>query len=915
MNKQQLANRIWSAADELRSSIDAAEYKDYILGFVFYKYLSENEVAFLFENDWTEEDILEDLNESNERDVTYIKKELGYFIDYEGLYSTWIDPSFDFGVDTVITALNAFERNINPDYRDVYGKIFDTLSNKITKLGETPAKQTAAILDILKLIKPIPMTSAEGYDVLGFIYEYLISNFAANAGKKAGEFYTPHEVSELMSDIVAYHLRDKTEISIYDPTSGSASLLLNIGQSIARHNGNPEGIKYYAQERNDSTYNLTRMNLIMKDIKPANIATRRADTLDEDWPRKSDADEPLRVDACVSNPPYSQKWKPKEKEHDPRFSYYGLAPKGKADYAFLLHSLYHLLPDGIMTIVLPHGVLFRGDSEGEIRKRLVDDGNIDAIIGLPANIFFGTGIPTIVMVLKPERDRDDILFIDASKGFIKDGKKNKLRAQDIRRAFDAYVNRKSIEGYCAVVDKQTIIDNDYNLNIPRYVDSSEPAEPWDIFSLMYGGIPVQEIDDLRKYWDALPGLRDALYEANGHCAHIKTDNVIDVIRNHPSVKAYRDNYQTAWAGFDKELSSVLIDDVMNVHPVADEDRFVSSIFERLHDIPLVDPYDVFELFDNQWNSIVDDLEIIQGEGLEALTTVDEHFVLKKKDGKEEEVIDKIEPWIGRILPFDLVQHILLCEEVGEIGELETRQASYITEIEAIFNDLTDEELEGSFVKDNNEEFNFTELSNAIEELLCDESDEIAALVDYRALGTSKDIKDKRIQFTAKHPEVTWNSMKASGGVYSAKAVNNRIAELRDALAIDEDSLLGRLIKVSLFNDQSKEVGKELKHKRAELHENTKDVIENLSTEQALELLKSKWIKVFLEELNSIPENILKELEQAVRALNDKYSSTYEDIENEIITTEASLVEMLGQLTGNKDDMSGINELMQLLEGE
>ena len=295
------------------------------------------------------------------------------------------------------------------------------------------------------------MDGRQGYDVLGYIYEYLISNFAANAGKKAGEFYTPHEVSVLMSEIVAEHLKDRVEIEIYDPTSGSGSLLINIGQAVAQRTGNIGRIKYYAQELKENTYNLTRMNLVMRGIQPANIITRNGDTLADDWPFFEDGHpetyQPLFVDACVSNPPYSQRWEAPDGP-DPRFDDYGIAPKSKADYAFLLHDLYHLQPDGIMCIVLPHGVLFRGGEEGQIRRNLIEGDKIDAIIGLPANIFFGTGIPTIVMVLKKNRDNSDILVIDASKGFVKEGKNNKLRASDIRRIVDAYEAREDVEHFC-----------------------------------------------------------------------------------------------------------------------------------------------------------------------------------------------------------------------------------------------------------------------------------------------------------------------------------------------------------------------------------------------------------------------------------------------------------------------------------
>ena len=303
-----------------------------------------------------------------------------------------------------------------------------------------------------------------------------------------------------------------------DPTSGSGSLLINIGKSVAKYMGTEDRIKYYAQELKENTYNLTRMNLIMRGIIPDNIETRNGDTLKEDWPYFDENDplgtyEPLYVDAVVSNPPYSQNWDPPE-ESDPRYKDYGIAPKSKADYAFLLHDLFHVKPDGIMTIVLPHGVLFRGGEEYEIRKNLIENNKIDAIIGLPANIFFGTGIPTIIMVLKHRKEamNTDVLIIDASKGFEKVGKNNALRACDIKKITDVIKERKTVDKFSKLVSRAEIRENDYNLNIPRYVDSSEKAESWDICATMFGGIPSSEIDEFSEYWTAFPALKQYLLE-------------------------------------------------------------------------------------------------------------------------------------------------------------------------------------------------------------------------------------------------------------------------------------------------------------------------------------------------------------------------------------------------------------------
>ena len=425
MNKHQLASTIWESANQMRSKIEANEYKDFILGFIFYKYLSERELD-LFQKEKLSEDEIKKVDEKDVKYAKHVRETLGYFIAYDNLFSTWLAKGNDFDVKDVRDALSDFDQNIDEVYKKVFEKIFNTLQTGLSKLGETSGSQTKAVKKLLKLIKKIPMDGKQDYDVLGFIYEYLISNFAANAGKKAGEFYTPHEVSVLMSEIVAEHLKDRKQIKIYDPTSGSGSLLINIGRSAAKYISGDGKIDYYAQELKENTFNLTRMNLVMRGIKPANINVRNGDTLEDDWPffeenKKETTYKLVRVDAVVSNPPYSQKWDPKDKEFDPRYKDFGVAPKAKADFAFLLHDLYHLEDDGIMTIVLPHGVLFRGGEEAKIRENLIEKNRIDAIIGLPENIFFGTNIATIIMVLKKNRPSSDVLIIDASKGFEKSG--------------------------------------------------------------------------------------------------------------------------------------------------------------------------------------------------------------------------------------------------------------------------------------------------------------------------------------------------------------------------------------------------------------------------------------------------------------------------------------------------------------
>ncbi|MCO4468699.1 putative type I restriction enzymeP M protein [Streptococcus infantarius subsp. infantarius] len=706
MNKQQLASKIWESANKMRSKIEANEYKDYILGFIFYKFLSEQEEKYLKENDWTDEYLCE-LTEEDPEVVESIQKNLGYFISYNNLFSTWIKKGSDFSVQDVRDALSAFSRLIDSAHKDVFEGVFDTLQTGLSKLGEGSASQTKAISDLIYLIRDIPMDGKQDYDVLGFIYEYLISMFAANAGKKAGEFYTPHEVSLLMSEIVAEHLKDRESIKIYDPTSGSGSLLINIGKSASKYISNKDNIKYYAQELKQNTYNLTRMNLVMRGILPDNIVTRNGDTLEDDWPYFDDKDpiatyEPLYVDAVVSNPPYSQSWDPTDKETDPRYARFGLAPKGKADYAFLLHDLFHIKSDGIMTIVLPHGVLFRGGEEGEIRKNLIEQNHIDAIIGLPSNIFFGTGIPTIIMILKQKRENTDVLVVDASKGFIKSGKNNKLRASDIKRIVDVVINRENVANFSRVVSRDEIRNNNYNLNIPRYVDSSEKTESWDIFATMFGGIPKSELEDLSDFWNAFPNLKSDLFqEINASTYQLKVPDIKKAVFSHPEIQQFFETSRKVFSDIPQYMREELIDHINEVHVQREEEKLAQYIFKCLESMPLIDKYDAYEKLDTQWQYIQTDIEILQTEGFDAAKQVDPNLVIKKKSGKEVEVQ---EGWLGHVFPFDLVQKELLADEVNSISNKENRLNDISAEIEELFEELPEEEKEKDFVNDAKDAF-------------------------------------------------------------------------------------------------------------------------------------------------------------------------------------------------------------------
>ena len=919
MNKQQLAAKIWESANQMRSKIEANEYKDYILGFIFYKYLSDQLVQFVTKEGMTAEEI-KALSEKNPDDVEFVQSNLGYFIAYDNLFSTWIDPKSDFDEANVRDALSAFSRLIHINHKKLFEGIFTTLETGLSKLGDSAGKRTKAISDLLHLIKSIPMNGNQGYDVLGYIYEYLIEKFAANAGKKAGEFYTPHEVSLLMSHIIAHELKHKDTIEIYDPTSGSGSLLVNIGNSVAKYAKSKDDIKYYAQELKESTYNLTRMNLIMRGILPDNITTRNGDTLEDDWPYFDESDphatyQPLYVDAVVSNPPYSQSWDSANKENDPRYSRFGLAPKTKADFAFLLHDLYHLKPDGIMTIVLPHGVLFRGGEEGKIRTQLIENNHIDAIIGLPANIFFGTGIPTVILMLKQKRQNTDVLIIDASKYFLKEGKNNKLQASDIKRITDAVINRESIDKFSQVVAKQALRDNGYNLNIPRFIDSSSAAESWDLHATMLGGIPNSEIADLHRYWQAFPQLHNTLFTPKSTAYSelaIAKQAVNASISDHLQVVEFVASYNQAFNGFDDYLNTTLIQGWVSVNRNQQEAQLSTELFTRLAPIALIDKYQAYQHQNNQWQIISADLEMMQTEGFAATKQVDANIVIKKKDGKDIEAQDG---WKGHILPFELVQQTYLSDDLQALVNEETKLAEVSSQIEDIIESFSEEEKDSPILNDKNEAFVKAELTKKTKEIFADaDSEEIRTLNEYIVLLANKAKKPEKLEFIEKHPNIQWHQIEASkDGTFAKTRVNAYLQALSAVFEFDAETYEGIVVKAGRLLAEQTRLKADVKQKADRLHLKTKTTIEALTDEQINKLLHLKWITPLCSELAAMPSAVITQLTTQVQSLADKYAVTYSQVANEINTTEQVLAEMMGELTGNEFDQQGLNELTNLLK--
>ncbi len=483
--KKQLEQQLWNIANTLRGKMNADEFRDYILGFIFYKYLAEK--MEIYANGILKTDGIKykSINENTKNGAEYIEaireealETLGYFLKPNELFSevakrgnSDVEGQSNFIIEDLQKILiNIQLSTMGTESEDDFDNLFEDMDLNSTKLGKTPEARNEIIAKVLLHLDKIDFKLEDTeLDVLGDAYEYLIGQFASGAGKKAGEFYTPQEVSMVLAKIVT---TGKSKLkSVYDPTCGSGSLLLRVAKEVK------EVSNYYGQEMNRTTYNLARMNMILHGVHYRKFDIKQEDTLEH--PQHNG----LQFEAIVANPPFSANWSANPLfTSDDRFSQYGkLAPASKADFAFVQHMIHHLADNGTMALVLPHGALFRGGAEQHIRKYLIEDRNyLDAVIGLPANLFYGTPIPTCIMVFKKCRENpNDVLFINAAEHFER-GTQNTLRERDIDRIIDTYRERKVIERYSHLATLQEIDDNEYNLNIPRYVNTFEEQDSVDI---------------------------------------------------------------------------------------------------------------------------------------------------------------------------------------------------------------------------------------------------------------------------------------------------------------------------------------------------------------------------------------------------------------------------------------------------
>ena len=854
ITSDEIKRRLWDGANELRGSMDASRYKDYMLGLMFYKFLSDKTLeAFKMtagiENVSESELVAEYLKAKEEYGnelEKMIQKVLGYYVSPEYLYQTWLMDisSGDFEVQKVTDSLNNFERTIavtgdSSDFKGLFSS--STLDLTDTALGSNLNERSKNIKALILLFADLNMVALQKGDVLGDAYEYLIGQFAMESGKKAGEFYTPHQVSEVMAQIVSKTSNIK---SIYDPTVGSGSLLL----TVKKHLGKDEqrDLAYYGQEKNTATYNLTRMNLLLHGVRPEKMTIKNGDTLSSDWPEDPEnPNEGVQFDAVVMNPPYSAKnWnKAGLKVSDPRFEIAGtLPPDSKGDFAFLLHGLYHLGTNGTMAIVLPHGVLFRGSSEGDIRKRLLDKNYMDTIIGLPNNLFTNTGIPVVIIVLKKNRQIDEpVLLIDASNHFIKVGKQNVLQEKDIAKIVDVYMNKEEIKGYSHLATREEIIRNEYNMNIPRYVETIDTDIPHDVDAHLFGGIPKRNIDELSVLQALVPEVLNK-YLQEMRPGYVKLTRGLreldDEILNHPNIKRMADDISIKTHRYIQKYWNRIrgVDANMDLRILMEE--MLQEIKGLLSDFEYIDVYSGYQIIAQIWKEhLLHDTELIANEGFYQVARTREPNMVTKGTGKNKR--EEQDGWVGRMIPNELIASELYQDQLAAIEA----KRSKLQEID-------------------------TELGDLVEAAKVEDSEENNALFDTLKKNDEDEVGD---------------------------AFDNKLfkAALKKAQKGSEEYVL--LSKVDTLMSSKSTLTKKIKAEEKELEDAVQERILLLTEDEIDRLMYKKWFGNVEQQMVSLVQIILKSELDALQMLHDRYKNTLAEIDSEIES-------LMGEVEALKKDL-------------
>ncbi|WP_069099813.1 type I restriction-modification system subunit M [Mesomycoplasma ovipneumoniae] len=893
ITKQQLGAKIWHGVNRLRKNLEAYEYKDYILGLLLYKFLCQKQTEYLIDQEFHKDDlyVFDDQLDRNDIDlgntesvinweevddkIESMKKENGYFIQHRNLFDSWVKNKQKFDIKAFQGAFNDFSDVVNEivnKYKEsshalLFKGLFSKFETDLGKLAPNAKEQTEVISQLIDTINEIP-TTRQQYDVLGFIYEYLIAQFASTAGKKAGEFYTPHEVSDLISRIVAFYLQKREKISIYDPTSGSGGLLLNIGQEFKKYNSGETSIAYYAQEIKNETYNLTRMNLIMSNINSDQIHVRRGDTLEDDWPLFENEDTStyrlLTVDAVVSNPPYSQRWEPKNAGHTERFDEYGLPPENKADYAFLLHDLYHIKNDGIGAVILPHGVLFRGGREGQIRKKLVEKGQIAAIIGLPGNMFYGTGIETVIIILRKDRFKNDILFVDASNLFVKDGKNNRFNKSHIKKIADI-VNYRLETEISKIISFEEIEKNNFNLNISRYVElTGKKEEEHDLFSLVFGSISKKELKRFDNFFLNFPKIKEKMFKENQQNSDyydLLSQDYINIIYNDSDFQNYLESFETKVVDFINFFKDKVsnIDSIKNIKLIELEKDITEYIFSSLK-FPLIDTYDVYQIIIDNFENVKEDLELLRenfpdSDNLDIREFLNDQIesVDRINLREREREFGRIKSWKSKLFSNDLIEQKFFPNEFAQLNEIQVQIDQFESEIKELYQIISDEDKTNEIYNDEKN----TWIQSSIKKLA----------------KTFKDSKESR----------------------------------------EKDSFESLIIQINEKYSDIEKVKKDLTNLKNDLANDSYNQYLNLNEKDFYDLLISKWWEKFIQNFKEKSEEFVDEQISGISEILNKYKHTFVDIQKKVSDLETKMSTFLDELEGNPADMEAIKKLSDILK--
>lgn len=788
LKKSDLYSSLWKSADELRGGMDSSQYKDYVLTLLFVKYVSDKAKSDPYS--------LIDVPEG------------GSFDDLIALKGA---P--DIGEKMNIAIRRLAEEN------DLQGVINNADFDDPNKLGEGKAMQDR-LTNLVSIFQDIDFTGsrAEGDDLLGDAYEYLMRHFATESGKSKGQFYTPAEVSRIMAQVLEIPKDAPRSTTVYDPTCGSGSLLIKVADSA------PNGLSIYGQEKDNATWALSRMNMILHGNETHDI--RQGDTLSD--PKFLKGEQLQTFDYFVANPPFSVKtWKNGFDKEYGRFEGFAEPPEKNGDYAFLLHMVKSLKSDGRGAVILPHGVLFRGNTEAQIRGELLKRGLIKAVIGLPANLFYGTGIPACIIVIdkKDAANRTGIFMIDASKGFEKDGPKNRLRPRDMRKIIDTYLAGEEVERYARMVPLSEISDtkNNYNLNIPRYIDTSEPEDIQDLEAHLKGGIPNRDLDALGEYWDAFPNLRSELFRPlrEGYSElTVEPDQVAKVIEESEDVRAFTTTVSKAvedWWGSHRGQLEAIDSQTRPQHLIED---LGDDLLEKFRGRPLISEYSVYEQLMSYWNDTMhDDVTLIVGSGwVDAAqpreARITDYDNKKKPKYESADMVFgtgvKAQRWVTDLIPPALIIDRYFVDEKAELERLTAEQDRASQDvIEYIEEHGVEEGLlweavndDGSIkVKDARDRLKAAKLEDA-------EADEIAALNTVIKLFTAetaakKAVKDSSLALDQR--ALRAYSRLEEGDVYKLVISNKWVLAIAKGIDSEGASSILKLIdRIALFGDRYRE---------------------------------------------------------------------------------------------------------------